>query len=378
MSIRIKTPEEIEKMRVAGRLAAELLDYITPFVVAGTTTEELDRLCHAYMTDVQGTIPAPLNYAPPGHSPYPKSICTSINHQICHGIPGDRKLKNGDILKIDVTVIKDGFHGDTSRMFMIGQPSVLAKRLVDVTWQCLWLGIEQVRPGARLGDIGHVIQTYAEKQGFSIVREFCGHGIGRNFHEDPQVLHYGRPGTGPKLEPGMIFTIEPMLNAGRREIRQLADGWTVVTKDHSLSAQWEHMLCVTPTGYEVLTVSAGTPGCGRPVRILESALRKDSMPFCIFCSADFLISAGVGMGACVSGVSVGKAGQEPDQGLGREPGQTWTSVPSSSPHTTRVSAPVLKIEKTFRGSFWSRHSAKAAASITFRLRMMASSKVISR
>ena len=232
MSIRIKTPEEIEKMRVAGRLAAELLDYITPFVVAGTTTEELDRLCHAYMTDVQGTIPAPLNYAPPGHSPYPKSICTSI---------------------------KDGFHGDTSRMFMIGQPSVLAKRLVDVTWQCLWLGIEQVRPGARLGDIGHVIQTYAEKQGFSIVREFCGHGIGRNFHEDPQVLHYGRPGTGPKLEPGMIFTIEPMLNAGRREIRQLADGWTVVTKDHSLSAQWEHMLCVTPTGYEVLTVSAGTP-----------------------------------------------------------------------------------------------------------------------
>ena len=259
MSIRIKTPEEIEKMRVAGRLAAELLDYITPVVVAGTTTEELDRLCHAYMTDVQGTIPAPLNYAPPGHSPYPKSICTSINHQICHGIPGDRKLKNGDILNIDVTVIKDGFHGDTSRMFMIGQPSVLAKRLVDVTWQCLWLGIEQVRPGARLGDIGHVIQTYAEKQGFSIVREFCGHGIGRNFHEDPQVLHYGRPGTGPKLEPGMIFTIEPMLNAGRREIRQLADGWTVVTKDHSLSAQWEHMLCVTPTGYEVLTVSAGTP-----------------------------------------------------------------------------------------------------------------------
>ena len=259
MSIRIKTPEEIEKMRVAGRLAAELLDYITPFVVAGTTTEELDRLCHAYMTDVKGTIPAPLNYAPPGQSPYPKSICTSINHQSCHGIPGERKLKNGDILNIDVTVIKDGFHGDTSRMFMIGQPSVLAKRLVDVTWQCLWLGIEQVRPGARLGDIGHVIQTYAEKQGFSIVREFCGHGIGRNFHEDPQVLHYGRPGTGPKLEPGMIFTIEPMLNAGRREIRQLADGWTVVTKDHSLSAQWERMLCVTPTGYEVLTVSAGTP-----------------------------------------------------------------------------------------------------------------------
>ena len=259
MTIKIKTPEDIEKMRIAGRLASELLDYITPFVVAGTTTERLDELCHAYMRDVQGTIPAPLNYAPPGHRPFPKSICTSINHQICHGIPGDRVLKNGDILNIDVTVIKDGYHGDTSRMFMIGQPSVLARRLVDVTWQCLWLGIEQVRPGARLGDIGHAIQAYAEKQGFSIVREFCGHGIGRQFHEEPQVLHYGRPGTGPKLEEGMIFTIEPMLNAGRREIRQLGDGWTVVTKDHSLSAQWEHMLVVTSTGYEVLTVSAGTP-----------------------------------------------------------------------------------------------------------------------
>ena len=259
MTSKIKTPEDIEKMRIAGRLASELLDYITPFVVAGTTTERLDELCHAYMRDVQGTIPAPLNYAPPGHRPFPKSICTSINHQICHGIPGDRVLKNGDILNIDVTVIKDGYHGDTSRMFMIGQPSVLARRLVDVTWQCLWLGIEQVRPGARLGDIGHAIQTYAEKQGFSIVREFCGHGIGRQFHEEPQVLHYGRPGTGPKLEEGMIFTIEPMLNAGRREIRQLGDGWTVVTKDHSLSAQWEHMLVVTSTGYEVLTVSAGTP-----------------------------------------------------------------------------------------------------------------------
>ena len=259
MTIKIKTPEDIEKMRIAGRLASELLDYITPFVVAGTTTERLDELCHAYMRDVQDTIPAPLNYAPPGHRPFPKSICTSINHQICHGIPGDRVLKNGDILNIDVTVIKDGYHGDTSRMFMIGQPSVLARRLVDVTWLCLWLGIEQVRPGARLGDIGHAIQTYAEKQGFSIVREFCGHGIGRQFHEEPQVLHYGRPGTGPKLEEGMIFTIEPMLNAGRREIRQLGDGWTVVTKDHSLSAQWEHMLVVTSTGYEVLTVSAGTP-----------------------------------------------------------------------------------------------------------------------
>ena len=219
----IKTPEEIEKMRVAGRLAAELLDYITPFVVAGTTTERLDELCHAYMRDVQGTIPAPLNYAPPGHRPFPKSICTSINHQICHGIPGDRVLKNGDILNIDVTVIKDGYHGDTSRMFMIGQPSVLARRLVDVTWQCLWLGIEQVRPGARLGDIGHAIQTYAEKQGFSIVREFCGHGIGRQFHEEPQVLHYGRPGTGPKLEEGMIFTIEPGLYFRADDLRVPAE-----------------------------------------------------------------------------------------------------------------------------------------------------------
>ena len=255
MQVSIKTPEEIEKMRVAGRLAAEVLEMIGDHVKPGVSTEELDRICHDYIVNEQKCIPAPLNY-----KGFPKSICTSVNHVICHGIPSEKKiLKDGDILNIDVTVIKDGYHGDTSRMFMIGQPSVLAKRLVDVTWQCLWLGIEQVRPGARLGDIGHVIQTYAEKQGFSIVREFCGHGIGRNFHEDPQVLHYGRPGTGPKLEPGMIFTIEPMLNAGRREIRQLADGWTVVTKDHSLSAQWEHMLCVTPTGYEVLTVSAGTP-----------------------------------------------------------------------------------------------------------------------
>ena len=259
MAIRIKTPEDIEKMRIACRLAAEVLDFITPHVTAGTTTETLDALCHDYMVNHQGTIPAPLNYAPPGHKPYPKSICTSLNHQICHGIPGERQLRNGDILNIDVTVIKDGYHGDTSRMFVVGQPSVIARRLVDTTWQALWVGIDQVRPGAHFGDIGHAIQRFAEGQGFSVVREFCGHGIGRSFHEDPQVLHYGRPGTGPVMEPGMIFTIEPMLNAGRREIRELADGWTIVTKDHSLSAQWEHTLLVTPTGHEVLTVSAGAP-----------------------------------------------------------------------------------------------------------------------
>ena len=259
MAIRIKTPEDIEKMRIACRLAAEVLDFITPHVTAGTTTETLDALCHDYMVNHQGTIPAPLNYAPPGHKPYPKSICTSLNHQICHGIPGERQLRNGDILNIDVTVIKDGYHGDTSRMFVVGQPSVIARRLVDATWQALWIGIDQVRPGAHFGDIGHAIQRFAEGQGFSVVREFCGHGIGRSFHEDPQVLHYGRPSTGPVMEPGMIFTIEPMLNAGRREIRELADGWTIVTKDHSLSAQWEHTLLVTPTGHEVLTVSADAP-----------------------------------------------------------------------------------------------------------------------
>ncbi|MDO4905827.1 MAG: type I methionyl aminopeptidase [Lautropia sp.] len=258
MAIKLKSPEDIEKMRVACRLAAEVLDFITPHVKAGVTTEALDAMCHEYMEKVQQTIPAPLNYAPPGHRPYPKATCISLNHQICHGIPGPRVLKNGDILNIDITVIKDGYHGDTSRMFIVGQPSVLAQRLVDVTFQCLWLGIEQVRPGAHLGDIGHAIQTYAEQQGFSVVREFCGHGIGRLFHEDPQVLHYGRRGTGPRLEAGMIFTIEPMINAGRRDIRMLGDGWTVVTKDHSLSAQWEHTLCVTPDGYEVLTTSAGT------------------------------------------------------------------------------------------------------------------------
>ena len=255
MAIVIKTPEEIERMRIAGRLAAEVLDFIAPHVRPGVTTGELDRLCHEYMVEVQGTVPAPLNYAPPGYRPFPKSICTSVNHQVCHGIPGDRVLKNGDIVNIDVTVIKDGFHGDTSRMFYVGEPSVAARRLCEVTYECMWAGIAQVRPGGFLGDIGHAIQTHAEKHGFSVVREFCGHGIGRRFHEEPQVLHYGKPGTLDRLAPGMIFTVEPMINAGRREIRELADGWTIVTKDHSLSAQWEHTVLVTETGYEVLTVS---------------------------------------------------------------------------------------------------------------------------
>ncbi|GAB7562933.1 type I methionyl aminopeptidase [Methylobacillus methanolivorans] len=259
MAINIKTEKDIEKMRVACKLAAEVLDFITPHVQPGITTGKLDELCHDYMVNVQKTIPAPLNYAPHGHTPYPKSICTSVNHQICHGIPGTKVLKNGDTLNIDITVIKDGYYGDTSRMFHVGDISIQAKRLSEITYDCMWLGIDQVKPGATLGDIGHAIQTYAEKNGFSVVREFCGHGIGKNFHEDPQVLHYGQPGKGALLKPGMIFTIEPMINAGKRDIKQLGDGWTIVTKDHSLSAQWEHTILVTETGYEVLTVSAGTP-----------------------------------------------------------------------------------------------------------------------
>lgn len=259
MGIQIKTPEEIEKMRIACRLAAEVLDFIEPHVKAGVTTEKLDKLCHDYMVDVQGCIPAPLNYAPSGYKPYPKSICTSVNHQVCHGVPGDRVLKNGDIVNLDITTIKDGFHGDTSRMFCVGEPSIQAKRLNDITFECMWLGIAAVKGGGYLGDIGAAIQKHAEKNGYSVVREFCGHGIGRKFHEDPQVLHYGKAGTGVRLEPGMIFTIEPMINAGKAAIRELADGWTIVTKDHSLSAQWEHTILVTETGYEVLTLSAGNP-----------------------------------------------------------------------------------------------------------------------
>ncbi|MCK9285746.1 MAG: type I methionyl aminopeptidase [Rhodocyclaceae bacterium] len=259
MGITIKTPEDIEKMRVACRLAGEVLDYITAFVKPGITTEALDKLCHDYMVDVQGCIPAPLNYAPPGYAPYPKSICASINHQVCHGIPNDRPLKKGDIVNLDITTIKDGWHGDSSRMFIVGEASILAKRLCAVTHECLWIGIDRVRPGGRLGDIGAAIQHHAEAAGFSVVREFCGHGIGANFHEDPQVLHYGKAATGPVLEPGMIFTIEPMINAGKAAISELPDGWTIVTRDRSLSAQWEHTILVTERGHEVLTLSAGAP-----------------------------------------------------------------------------------------------------------------------
>jgi methionyl aminopeptidase len=258
MAVTIKSAEEIQAMRVAGRLAAEVLDFITPYVKPGVTTGELDRLCHEYMVEVQGTVPAPLNYAPPGYRPYPKSICTSVNHQVCHGVPGDRTLKGGDIVNIDVTVIKDGWHGDSSRMYPVGDVSIAARRLCEVTFECMWLGIAMVRPGGHFGDIGAAIQEHAEKHGYSVVREFCGHGIGRRFHEEPQVLHYGRAGTLDRFVPGMTFTIEPMINAGRREIRELADGWTIVTKDHSLSAQWEHTVLVTESGVEVLTASAGT------------------------------------------------------------------------------------------------------------------------
>ncbi len=259
MGIQIKTADEIQKMRIAGRLAGDVLDFIGPHVRPGITTGELDRLCHEYMVNEQKTVPAPLNYAPPGYKPFPKSICTSVNHQVCHGVPGDRVLKAADILNIDITVIKDGYHGDTSRMFYVGEPSIQARRLCDVTYDCMWLGIRMVRPGAHLGDIGAAIQQNAESRGYSVVREFCGHGIGRKFHEEPQVLHYGRAGSGVRLEPGMIFTIEPMINAGKAAIRELADGWTIVTKDHSLSAQWEHTVLVTPEGYEVLTLSPGAP-----------------------------------------------------------------------------------------------------------------------
>ncbi|MEN3111530.1 type I methionyl aminopeptidase [Uliginosibacterium paludis] len=259
MSIIIKSSDEIESMRTAGRLASEVLDYITPHVVAGVSTEQLDRLCHDYMTTVLGCIPAPLNYAPSGYTPYPKSICTSINHQVCHGIPGPKLLKKGDIVNLDITVIKDGFHGDSSRMFLIGDVSIQARRLSQVSFECLWRGIAQVRPGATLGDIGHAIQQHAEGAGFSVVREFCGHGIGRAFHEAPQVVHYGKPGAGETLQEGMTFTIEPMINAGKAAISELPDGWTIVTKDRSLSAQWEHTLLVTRNGVEVLTWSEGCP-----------------------------------------------------------------------------------------------------------------------
>jgi methionyl aminopeptidase len=250
--VHIKTADEIEKMRVAGRLAGEVLQMIRPYVKAGVSTGELDRICHDYIVNTQNAIPAPLNY----HG-FPKSICTSVNHQVCHGIPGDRILKNGDILNIDITVIKDEFHGDTSKMFMIGEPNIRAARVSKIAHECMVIGIEQVKPGAFLGDIGHAIQQHAESNHCSVVREYCGHGIGRGFHEDPQVLHYGKPGTGLQLEAGMTFTIEPMINAGKRHVKLLNDNWTVVTKDHSLSAQWEHTLLVTDSGYEVLTRCPG-------------------------------------------------------------------------------------------------------------------------
>jgi methionyl aminopeptidase len=259
MTITYKDAQGIAGMRVAGRLASEVLDFLAPHVQAGVTTNQLDQLAHDYITQVQQAIPAPLNYAPNGYKPYPKSICTSINHQVCHGIPNDKGLKKGDILNIDITVIKDGWHGDTSRMFVVGEASIAAKRLCKLTYEAMWHGIVMVKPGARLGDIGHAIQRFTEGNGFSVVREFCGHGIGLGFHEEPQVLHYGRPGTGEELKEGMTFTIEPMINAGRKDIKELGDGWTIVTRDHSLSAQWEHTILVTPTGYEVLTLSEGYP-----------------------------------------------------------------------------------------------------------------------
>ncbi|OGV25673.1 MAG: type I methionyl aminopeptidase [Legionellales bacterium RIFCSPHIGHO2_12_FULL_37_14] len=249
MGITIKSADEIKKMRIAGKLAADVLTMIGPYVKPGVTTEELNTICHDYIVNHQKAIPAPLNY-----NGFPKSICTSVNHVICHGIPGPKVLKNGDIINIDVTVIKDEFHGDTSKMYFVGEPSILAKNLVKVAHECMWLGIEMVKPGVYLGDIGHVIQQYAESNRYSVVREYCGHGIGRIFHEDPQVLHYGEPNTGIQICAGMTFTIEPMINAGKYHTRLLPDQWTVVTKDHSLSAQWEHTILVTETGFEVLTL----------------------------------------------------------------------------------------------------------------------------
>ena len=248
MAVSIKTPEEVEKMRIAGKLASEVLQMIAPHVMPGVTTEELDVICHEYIVNEQDAIPAPLNYRG-----FPRSICTSVNHVVCHGIPADRKLKDGDILNIDITVIKDGFHGDTSKMFLVGEPSIRASRLVDITYQCMALGIRMVKPGVQLGDIGHVIQKHAESNNYSVVREYCGHGIGRAFHEEPQVLHYGQKGTGMRLEEGMTFTIEPMINLGKRHVKLLPDEWTVVTKDRALSAQWEHTILVTRDSFEVLT-----------------------------------------------------------------------------------------------------------------------------
>ena len=265
MAISIRTEAEIEGMRLAGRLASEVLDMLTEHIRPGITTLEIDRLAHDYITQVQHAVPATLGYQPPGYPPYPASLCTSLNDVVCHGIPDGRALRDGDILNVDVTVIKDGWHGDNSRMYLIGETSIAARRLCAITFEAMWKGIVKIRPGTRLGDIGHAIQTFAEHAGFSVVREFCGHGVGDRFHEDPQVLHYGRPGTLQELKPGMIFTVEPMINLGKRDIKEDRkgnrpyDGWTIVTRDRSLSAQWEHTVLVTETGYEVLTVSAGSP-----------------------------------------------------------------------------------------------------------------------
>lgn len=270
MSIVLKTPEEIAEMRIACRLAAEVLDYIAPFVAPDTTTAELDRLCSDYMANVQHTRSATLGYAPPGYPPYPASVCTSLNHVVCHGIPAQKALKKGDILNIDVTVVTpSGFYGDNSRMFIVGESSILAKRLCQVTYECMWLGIAAVRPGAHLGDVGYAIQRHAESNGYSVVREFCGHGIGRKFHEEPQVLHYGKPDSDVELRSGMIFTIEPMINAGRAAISELPDGWTIITKDKKLSAQWEHTVLVTENGVEVLSLSAA---CPPPPKLITGAL----------------------------------------------------------------------------------------------------------
>jgi len=251
MTVTIKTPEEQAKMRIAGRLAADVLDMIGDYVKPGITTDELNKICHDYITGVQEAVPAPLNYRG-----FPKSICTSVNHVVCHGIPGDKKLKSGDAVNIDITVIKDGYHGDTSRMFFVGKPGIQAQRLAEVAFDGMWRGIDELGAGKHLGDIGEAIQTFVEKNRFSVVREYCGHGIGRAFHEDPQVLHYGNRGSGMELKSGMTLTVEPMINAGKRHVRLLNDGWTVVTKDHSLSAQWEHTVLITDSGYDVLTLGA--------------------------------------------------------------------------------------------------------------------------
>jgi methionyl aminopeptidase len=253
MQATIKTPSEQEQMRIAGRLAADVLDMIGPYIVPGVSTDEINARCHDYIVNVQRAIPAPLNYRG-----FPKSVCTSVNHVVCHGIPSDKRLKQGDIINVDVTVIKDGWHGDTSRMFTVGKITPAAQRLIDVTHEAMWIGIREVKPGARVGDIGAAIQAFVEAQHYSVVREYCGHGIGRIFHEDPQILHYGERGRGMEFVPGMTFTVEPMVNAGKRNVRLLADGWTVITKDHSLSAQWEHTVLVTDTGVEVLTLGAAS------------------------------------------------------------------------------------------------------------------------